>query len=56
MNILLVLIEVPLDTPQSEGGGQQNTPAPLPLKDHMIQQKDVDMLIDEELAMWPETG
>ncbi|XP_056018588.1 protein KATNIP homolog isoform X4 [Ostrea edulis] len=48
--------EVPLETPQSEGGGQQNTPAPLPLKDHMIQQKDVDMLIDEELAMWPETG
>lgn len=34
----------------------QDVATPLPLKDHMTQQKDVDMLIDEELALWPESG
>lgn len=46
----------PFEKPQSRGGSRQDVPAPLPLKDHMIQQADVDMLIDEELALWPESG
>ncbi|XP_061197501.1 katanin-interacting protein-like [Saccostrea echinata] len=46
----------PFENPPSRGGSRQDVPAPLPLKDHMIQQEDVDMLIDEELALWPESG
>lgn len=46
----------PFEKPPSRGGSGQDVVTPLPLKDHMTQQKDVDMLIDEELALWPESG
>nr|XP_034314743.1 protein KIAA0556 isoform X5 [Crassostrea gigas] len=46
----------PFEKPPSRGGSGQDVATPLPLKDHMTQQKDVDMLIDEELALWPESG
>lgn len=46
----------PFEKPLSRGGSGQDVATPLPLKDHLTQQKDVDMLIDEELALWPESG
>lgn len=40
----------------SRGGSGQDVVIFLLFKDYMIQQKDVDMLIDEELVLWLESG
>ncbi|XP_052071709.1 katanin-interacting protein-like [Mytilus californianus] len=48
----------PFEGPPSSRQGTPVNQAPVKNDDHMYQTKqdDIDMLIDEELAMWPKTG